>query len=313
MGRKVSDGNSVKVSVPEGTAITKGEFCLLGGFFGMATQSIVTNADGKVTSYNGYTVSAGTVAAKITLNIEYAEYETSQIKVSDTFNAGDKVYWDNDNAYLTTTPTTVYAGKVTLGKDANNVIWFKLDQGFIPSNVLSVVGDTGDLVTTAKEDVVSAVNEVGGMAASIVTYLRNHVHTGLLIGAPTTGSTHTDDGAYDINVDITAGIIGVNGGLKEFVIQVDYDVAHGEASPIGAENTDIVYDIVAAEAAGAVTLQSVAGAAAPAGTVKHPTDQAITTVVGHGNWIKIGSTQLHRSAAATVAQTYSNAERPSLA
>lgn len=119
MGRKVSDGRSVKVTVPENTTIEQGKFYLLDGFFGMAVQSVTTGV--------GQT-------AQVVLNIEEAEYETSQITVADAFNKGDKVYWDAVNKLLTTVPNNDASGnpqnrpvgRVTAAKDANNVIWFIL-------------------------------------------------------------------------------------------------------------------------------------------------------------------------------------------
>ncbi len=119
MGRKVSDGQSVKVTVPENTVITQGNFYLLDGFFGMAVQSITTLA--------GQT-------SQVVLNTEQAEYETSQITVADSFNKGDKVYWDDTAKLLTTqanpdasgNPQNRPVGRVTEAKDANNVIWFVL-------------------------------------------------------------------------------------------------------------------------------------------------------------------------------------------
>jgi len=125
MGRKVSDGKSVKVSVPVSTVITRGNFYLLDGFLGLAVQGLETDAAGKVISFNGTVVPAGTVAAEITLNIEAGEYETSQIDVADAFAAGAKVYWDAANSRFTTVAADgVFCGVVTQEKDANDVIWF---------------------------------------------------------------------------------------------------------------------------------------------------------------------------------------------
>lgn len=107
---KISDGKSVKVTVPENTTIEAGKFYLLDGFLGCAFQSVTTGA--------GET-------AEVVLNIEPAEYETDQIDTVDTFAKGDKVYWDSVNNRFTTVATDgVFAGVVTAPKDANNVIWF---------------------------------------------------------------------------------------------------------------------------------------------------------------------------------------------
>lgn len=119
MARKVSDGLSVKVNVPENTTIEQGKFYLLDGFFGMAIQSVTTGA--------GETGS-------VVLDIEQCEYETSQINTTDAFNAGDKIYFDatanvlttNANADASGNPQNRPVGRVTVAKDANNVIWFIL-------------------------------------------------------------------------------------------------------------------------------------------------------------------------------------------
>lgn len=109
MGRKISDGLSVKVIVPAGTTVGQGTFCMLGGFFGMAIQTVI-----------------GT--GKVVLDIEQCEYETSQITTADDFNAGDKVYFNATTKLLTTEAGTDNrpVGIVTEPKDGNNVIWFIL-------------------------------------------------------------------------------------------------------------------------------------------------------------------------------------------
>jgi predicted RecA/RadA family phage recombinase len=114
MGRKVSDGLSIKMTVPENTTIEQGKFYVLDGFLGMAVQSVTTGP--------GQT-------SQVVLNIEEAEYETSQINATDAFNKGDRVYWDATNKVFTTSDgagSNRLVGIVTEPKDANNVIWFKL-------------------------------------------------------------------------------------------------------------------------------------------------------------------------------------------
>jgi len=111
---KISDGKSVKVTVPENTKIEAGKFYLLDGFLGCATQSVETAA--------GET-------AEVILNIEQAEYETDQINTADAFNKGDLVYYDATNKVLTTSDgsgANRKVGRVTVPKDAKNVIWFIL-------------------------------------------------------------------------------------------------------------------------------------------------------------------------------------------
>lgn len=114
---KVSDGKSVKVSVTGPASIVAGKFYLLSGFFGAAMQSVELG-------------SAET--AEVVLNIEQAEYETDQIVTTDNFTIGDEIYWSG--SLITTsaddgeTVPTPYRkiGRVTVGNDSNNVIWFIL-------------------------------------------------------------------------------------------------------------------------------------------------------------------------------------------
>jgi len=109
---KVSDGKSVRVTVPENTVIEAGKFYLLNGFLGAAFQSVQTGP--------GET-------AEVILNIEQAEYETDQIDTSQTFTKGTLIYWDAANNRFTETSTeNRLAGRVTQAKDANNVICFIL-------------------------------------------------------------------------------------------------------------------------------------------------------------------------------------------
>lgn len=109
---KVSDGKSVRVTVPENTTIEAGKFYLLDGFLGVAFQSVTTGA--------GET-------AEVILNIEQAEYETDQISASHAFTRGTLIYWDEASKRFTqTSEGNRLAGRVTEVKDVNNVICFIL-------------------------------------------------------------------------------------------------------------------------------------------------------------------------------------------
>lgn len=81
---KVSDGKSVVVTAPTGGTVA-GLFYLVGGWFGAAFA----------------TVAAGAQAA---LNIEQAEYESTQIEGS--FTAGVLLYWNAGTSRFTTTVGT---------------------------------------------------------------------------------------------------------------------------------------------------------------------------------------------------------------
>jgi len=109
---KVSDGKSVRVTVPGNTVIEAGKFYFLDGFLGCAFQSVTTGAGEN---------------AEVILNIEQAEYETDQIDTSQTFARGTLIYWDGTNKKFTETSTgNRLVGRVTQAKDSNGVICFIL-------------------------------------------------------------------------------------------------------------------------------------------------------------------------------------------
>lgn len=108
---KVSDGKSVRVAVPENTVIVSQQFYEMDGFFGPAMQSVKTEA--------GET-------DEVILNIEQAEYETDQIQTSKAFKAGDPIYFTAGKFTPEVGTDNRLVGKVTQGKDQNNVIWFIL-------------------------------------------------------------------------------------------------------------------------------------------------------------------------------------------
>ena len=121
---KISDGKSVRVTVPANTTIEAGKFYLLDGFLGCAFQSVTTG--------------------EVILNIEQAEYETDQIDTSQTFAKGTLIYWDGTNKRFTeTSQGNRLAGRVTRAKDANNVICFILGPQV---GVLTGVVDEGDIL-----------------------------------------------------------------------------------------------------------------------------------------------------------------------
>lgn len=142
---KVSDGKSVRVSVPEQTELKAGQLYYREGFLGFVTRDVKTEA--------GQT-------AEAILTIDVAEYETDQIDGTKAFNKGDKIYWDATNKRLTTDATDIFAGVVTAAKDTNSVIWFVLWPGFVNETSLQVIGDLSDLDTTDNATLVDAINEV---------------------------------------------------------------------------------------------------------------------------------------------------------
>jgi len=109
---KISDGKSVVVTVPEKTKIEAQTFVLLDRFFGLAMESVETGT--------GET-------SEIALSIEQAEYETDQITAADTYNVGDLLYFkESTKKFTTVAEGNRLVGRVTSGKDANNVISFIL-------------------------------------------------------------------------------------------------------------------------------------------------------------------------------------------
>jgi len=111
---KVSDGKSVRVTVPKNTTIEAGKFYLMDGFLGAAFQSVTTGAE---------------ETAEVILNIEQAEYETDQIEIDtlQTFDKGTLIYWNAAGKRFTeTSDSNRLAGRVTQAKDINNVICFIL-------------------------------------------------------------------------------------------------------------------------------------------------------------------------------------------
>jgi len=106
MALKIAKGDSVKVIVPAGKTVEAGKFVRISNFLGLALQS-------------------GSEGKEIVLDISKGIYQTSQIKATDTFNVGTKIYWDDTNEVFTTTATSnQFAGIVTAGKDSNGVIEF---------------------------------------------------------------------------------------------------------------------------------------------------------------------------------------------
>ncbi len=152
---KISDGKSVRVSVPANSGeIKAGDFVYFGGFLGVAMQSLAND----------------TVAAQdLILQIEVAEYETDQTNEAQDFDAGTKIYWDNTEKEFTETPTAVFAGVVTAAKDDAGVIWFVLTPGIINDAAAEVIGELTTLTTTEKGSVVGAINDVDASAAAAQT------------------------------------------------------------------------------------------------------------------------------------------------
>jgi hypothetical protein len=111
MGRRVSDGRAVRVTLPASSTVPQYTFALVQGFLGWAGEGVTTGV--------GQTL-------PLILTIESAEYESSTIDTAQAYNVGDLLYWDPANNRFSTATIAGgrKAGRVTSGKDANNVIWF---------------------------------------------------------------------------------------------------------------------------------------------------------------------------------------------
>lgn len=203
MGRKISDGQSIKATVPENTTIVQGNFYLLDGFFGMAIRGVVTGA--------GET-------AQVVLNIEEAEYETSQINTGDAFTVGSKVYYNSSTGLLTTTSTdNRFVGVVTQAKDSNNVIWFL----FMPNSaeVASALGTSKGFVTFVVPGTLD--DKVGAVAGfkfnKAVTVTKVKARVGTLPGATTPLSIDVNNGAASLfSAAQTIASTDTAGTFKEF-------------------------------------------------------------------------------------------------
>jgi hypothetical protein len=111
MARRISDGKSYKATVPVSTTVVAGTFYDFDGVLGMAFEDVVTGAG-----------ATGLVAVEV----DTAEYETSQIDAAQAFGLGARLYWDPiANRFTTVATANVEVGYVTSAKDANNVIWFR--------------------------------------------------------------------------------------------------------------------------------------------------------------------------------------------
>lgn len=98
---KVSDGQSVVVTVPTAQLIEAGRFYVIEGHFGAAFGSVPTTAP------------AGT---RVALNIEQAEYQiTSPQLAAVTFVAGQLVYWTTDNLLTNVLTGNRLVGRCTVG------------------------------------------------------------------------------------------------------------------------------------------------------------------------------------------------------
>src|SRR5215471_5279590 len=86
-GRKVDDGQSVRVTAPAAMVVDQGDYAVVEGFHGMNVSEAKTQT---------------TAAQDIVLQTDGAEYESVQIVAADAFAAvGTLVYFDPAASLLT--------------------------------------------------------------------------------------------------------------------------------------------------------------------------------------------------------------------
>ena len=144
---------------------------------------------------------------------------------------------------------------------------------------------------------------------------RNRVVHGLLVSAATTtaSSQITGDGATDVNVDIAAGILMVDGQAKELAYQDSAALA--DATPLMDAGESGVVAIVAfrSQGDGVVRLRNINGVAATTGAQVALPDADIAALFGNYTyWFKIADVTVNRTADTTLTETYDNTVRPLL-
>lgn len=152
----------------------------------------------------------------------------------------------------------------------------------------------------------------------VVAWIKNHAD-GFVGSAGSSGCTHDDSGAYDYNLDMSAGNAyvmraGSDYEMQGFVSQVDYDLAHDSSSPPiqSGSTASIIYAVVAKNDAGTISLAKVAGTAAADVSVVAPSDATITASVGHAYWIRLLNIKVNASGATSCSYTLYNNVKPKL-
>jgi len=155
---------------------------------------------------------------------------------------------------------------------------------------------------------------VGGVGVESQIF-QNRVIEGMLVGVPTTPSSQvTGAGAYDFNADIATGLLAVDGTVKEYAVQADYDVGSGAAA-ILIVGQSVVYSIIAykSKGDGVVYMKSVQGVVATTGLQVAPTDAAIEANLADGTfWYRLANVTVNRTGDTTVTQSQDNTVRPTL-
>jgi hypothetical protein len=147
--------------------------------------------------------------------------------------------------------------------------------------------------------------------ASMLAYLKNRVHVGMLIKDATAGQTHADADAYSFKFNLQEGLAEVDNLLKEFATEEDIVLGSGATSPLDSTNNTIIYAIWLQNDSGTITIESLAGTAAPAISATAPSNSDITTEINNVDiiWYRLANFTITRTGAATATGVADNTVR----
>lgn len=155
MGRITGELKTVRVTVPQSTIVEQGRFYLLDGYIGMAVQSVTTGV--------------GETKPVILVIDPSVGFETSQINAADTMAVGANLYWDAENKRFTESAVgNRYAAKVSVAKDASNVVEIKL------------VDQTSDTMKQAAAQADSTAADVAALVADFNALLAKLKAAGIM-------------------------------------------------------------------------------------------------------------------------------------
>jgi hypothetical protein len=132
--------------------------------------------------------------------------------------------------------------------------------------------------------------------ASMLAYLKNRVHVGMLVKDATAGQTHADADAYSFKFNLQEGLVEVNNLLKEFATEANIILGSGATSPLDATDDTIIYAIWLQNDSGTITIESLAGTAAPAVSAVAPSNSDIETEINNSAiiWYRLANFKVTR-------------------
>lgn len=150
-----------------------------------------------------------------------------------------------------------------------------------------------------------AGTKVGTISQAALDHSDDVAYDGGIVLDPTTPSSQlTGDGNTTWNVDVSAALAKVNSVDDEVAASAD-EAIHSGSELMDAGESCYAW-VVLAESGGALAIDSVVGTPATTGSQTIPDDAAITTGVGHANWMKLALCLLNRTADTTVTQSQDN-------